>query len=133
MNSQKRAINIGLYRQLATSVYLKIMETFPWCVISPSLHRVLAHSWELIEVNNGKGLGSQSEEGAEGQNKYIRHLREHGARKTSVEDNFEDVFNRLWRRSSPLVIELNREKRVQTSKVLVRSEIDSLVESLFLE
>jgi hypothetical protein len=114
-------------------VYLKIVETFPWAVISPSLHRVLAHSWERIELNELKGLGSESEEGSEAQNKFIRYMRIHGARKTSTEDNFCDTWSRLWRRSSPLVNNLDREKKKRIAKVIVRNEIDDLVESLFAE
>ena len=80
-----------------------------------------------------KGLGSESEEGSEAQNKFIRYFRVHGARKTSTEDNFRDTWNHLWRRSSPMVIEMDREKRKRAAKVLVCNEIDSLVDSLFSE
>jgi len=133
LNSQHRTINLLEYRSLCSSIYLKIVETFPWAVISPSIHRVLAHSWERIEANELKGLGSESEEGSEAQNKLIRYLRIHGARKTSTEDNFHDTWSRLWRRSSPLVINQDREKRKQTAKIVVLTEIDALVESLFSE
>ncbi len=111
LNSQHRAINLNHYHQLCSSVDLKIVETFPWAVLSPSLHRVLAHSWERVEMNELKGLGSESEEGSEAQNKFIWYMRIHGARKTSTEDNFHDTWSRLWRRSSPLVINLDREKK----------------------
>jgi hypothetical protein len=131
LNSQHRTINLVQYHRLCSLVYLKIVETFPWAVISPSLHRVLAHSWERIELNELKGLGSESEEGSEAQNKFIRYMRIHGARKTSTEDNFCDTWSRLWRRSSPLVINLDREKKKRIAKVIVRNEIDDLVESLF--
>ncbi len=131
LNSQHRIINVPEYQNLCTSVYLKICKSFPWAIVSPSLHRVLAHSWERIELNDAKGLGSESEEGSEAQNKYIRFLRVHGSRKTSTEDNFKDTWNHLWRRSSPMVIELNREKKRRAAKVVVHNEIDSLVESLF--
>ena len=41
MNSQQREINVPLYRELCTSVYLKLVQCFKWAVISPSLHRVM--------------------------------------------------------------------------------------------
>ena len=44
-------------------MYLNIVETFPWAVISPSVHRILAHSWEKIEINDSFGFGGESEEG----------------------------------------------------------------------
>ena len=131
MNSQHLTINLSLYKDLCTSVHLKICETFPWAVISPSIHRVLAHSWEKIELNGLKGLGSESEEALEAQNKFVRYLRAHGARKTCTEENFQDTWNHLWRRSSPLITELDREKRRRRSKILVQNQIDTLVEILF--
>jgi hypothetical protein len=131
LNSQHQTINLSRYKDLCTSVHLKICENFPWAVISPSIHRVLAHSWEKIELNEMKGLGCESEEALESQNKFVRYLRAHGARKTSTEENFQDTWNHLWRRSSPIVTELDREKRKRRSRILVQNEIDSLVETLF--
>jgi hypothetical protein len=133
LGSQRRKINIAQYNDLCSTVTLKICDTFPWAAISPSLHRVLAHSAELFELNNDCGLGSGSEEGLESQNKYVRHLRLHGARSTSIEDNFEDTFKHLWKRSSPLIAALDRERKQHVSKIIVQTEIDSLVESLFCE
>ena len=132
LESQQGTIDVPKFKMLCTETHLKIVETFPWAVLSPSLHRVLAHSWEVIEANNSKGLGSESEEGLEAANKYIRQFRSHGARKTSTEDNFRDTFNHLWHRSSPLVAHLDREKRKRATKIIVSGEVDTLVDSLFL-
>ena len=38
------------------------MQLFPWVVVTPSVHRILAHSWEVVLLNHSFGLGSQSEE-----------------------------------------------------------------------
>ena len=59
INSQRRKVNIERFRSLTTEVYSKIVEVFPWAVISPSVQRILAHSWERIEMNNGFGLGAE--------------------------------------------------------------------------
>ena len=83
INSQKRKVNVEKLRILAQEVNLKIVTTFPWAAISPSVHRILAHSWEVIEMNDGFGLGDASEEGLEALNKLIRQMRTHGARKNS--------------------------------------------------
>ena len=50
------------------------MDTFPWVVISPSIHRILAHSWEVMQLNGGYGLGRISEEGQEAFNKCIQEF-----------------------------------------------------------
>jgi hypothetical protein len=68
------------------------------------------HSWDCFSDNDGYGLGSLSEEGAEMQNKFVRYLCKHGARKSSMVDNFLDVYT-----------------------VIVQGEIDTLVETFFLE
>ena len=79
INSHKRKVNIEKLQQLTMETYMKLVTCFPWCVVSPSVHRILAHSWEVIQGNNGCGLGSLSEEGLEALNKYIRSMRETGA------------------------------------------------------
>ncbi len=59
-------------------------------------------------------------------------MREHGARKTSTEDNFKDVWRQFWRKSSPLLGEMDGEKKTRGNKdILVKSEIDMLVSSPF--
>ena len=109
------------------------MEHFPWAAVSPSVHRILAHSWEVLELNNGFGLGDMSEEGLEALNKIIRNRREHGARKSSTLNNFMDCYNHMWDRSRPTIVEMEREIRSKKPKVLIATEIEALVESLFLE
>ena len=94
INSQKRKINVEKLRNLTTSVYRNIVDTFPLAVISHSVHRILARSWEVISMNDSAfGLGDESEEGLEALNKCIRFLREHGASKVSTEANFRDTYN----------------------------------------
>ena len=89
INSQKRRVNVEKLRTLTQDVNLRIVTTFPWAAISPSVHRILAHSWEVIEMNGGFGLGDVSEEGLEALNKLIRQMRTRGARKDSTEHNME--------------------------------------------
>ena len=89
INSQKRRVNVEKLRTLTQEVNMMIVKTFPWAAISPSVHRILAHSWEVIEMNGGYGLGDVSEEGLEALNKLIRQMRSHGARKDSTVHNFQ--------------------------------------------
>ena len=67
-----------------------------WISVSPTLHKLLAHSWELIKMNDGHGLKCFDESGLEANNKILRSIRLKLARKTSQADNLEDVINRLW-------------------------------------
>ena len=132
INSQKRKIKGDSFRVLCTDTYLEIRKTFPWAIISKSLHRILGHSWERIQMNGMKGLGSESEEGLEAFNKLIRFYRAHSSRTISTEANVSDTFNHLWRLTSPLIAEMEREKRKRTPKLKVLQELDSLIVSLFV-
>ena len=91
-NSDER-IDIEKFTTLCLDTYELIIESFPWASITPTLHKILAHSAQLIdEYNGGRGMKSFSEEGLEACHKYIRRYREQLARKTSFEDNIRDVF-----------------------------------------
>ena len=133
INSQKQRVNTEKLRELTQEVYLRIVKCFPWAAVSPSVHRVLAHSWQVIRLSDGFGLGDLSEEGLEALNKQIRDMRAHGSRKDSTEHNFEDTFNHLWDRSRPTIVEMEREIKRRKPKVIISTEIEIMVQSLFLE
>ena len=133
MNSQKRRVNVDNVSRLGRQVYLLIVRRFPWAAISPSVHRILAHSWEVIQLNDCYGLGNQSEEGLEALNKNIRSIRSKGASKTSTENNFTDVWNHLWDRSRPTIVDMERKIQKRQGKIIIATEIESIVESLFEE
>ena len=44
INSQKRKVNVDKFCPMTLEVYIKLIKCFPWCAISPSVHRILAHS-----------------------------------------------------------------------------------------
>ena len=60
-------------------------------------------------------------------------MRDSGARKDSTLHNMTDTFNHLWDRSRPIIMEMEREIKKRKSKLVVGTEIEALVESLFLE
>ena len=133
INSQKRLVNIPALSELCTSVYLTILKAFPWAIISPSVHRILAHSVELVELNGGYGLGDMSEEGSEALNRYVRKADDSGSRADSTFHRFTDIFNHLWDRSRPKIVEMERKIIRRKEKVVICTEIETLVLSLFLE
>ena len=134
INTQRQKIKLNEFKEFCTEVYLKIVEYWPWAVMSPSIHRILAHAGELMEANEGRGLGGESEEGLESVNKFIKSLRKESARKTSTEANFLDCFNHLWMKSSPLLVNLEQKKlgkqrkRKSQLKEASGQQIDQLVE-----
>ena len=133
INSQKRRVNVEKLRELSKDVNLRFVQLFPWAAVSPSVHRILAHSWEVVELNGEFGLGDVSEEGLEALNKQIRRMRQSGSRKDSTENNFLDTFNHLWDRSRPTIFEMERKIKKKKEKLIISTEIEALVDSLFLE
>lgn len=102
MNSD-RSIDVENYKGLCTSLYIFLLKNFPWVSITPSLHKVLAHSWEVIEANEGKGLKRLDESGLEANNKILRHLRTKLSRKCDEDSNLTDVIQRMWFCSDPII------------------------------
>ena len=60
-------------------------------------------------------------------------MRSRGARKDSTLNNFTDTYNHLWNRSRPVIVEMERKIKRRPAKVVVGTEIESMVESMFLE
>ena len=94
------------FKELCAGTYLLILNKFNnaeirWINISPTLHMLLAHSWEIIEANNNYSLGEYSESGLEHNNKFLRFFRLSLARKNSQETNLQDCIERLWIKSDP--------------------------------
>ena len=120
--SSSANIDVQEYKKVCTSLYLMYLESFPapskskkrspqpvdlmWISVPPTLHKLLAHSWELIEMNGSCGLKCFDESGMEASHKILRSIRLKLARKTSQNDNLEDVINRLWLGSDPKVNEI---------------------------
>ena len=73
--SSKQCVKVDEFKDYCNEFNLFLLDNFPWMSITPSLHKVLAHSWELIEMNDGCGLGIFDESGIGGCNKILRHIR----------------------------------------------------------
>ena len=88
---------------------LLILDSFLWASITPTLHKLLTHSEELIrESNSGFCLKEFSGEGSETCNKLVRKYRETLARKDSFETNIVDIFVRLASQSDPVSVSYRR-------------------------
>ena len=140
-----RKINTEEFGDLCTNTCILILNSFPWASITPTLHRVLAHSEEILRFKFWTRLKCFSEEGSEACNKLIRRYRENLPRKCSFEDNVVDIFVRLASESDPvqnqfrskLVCErcgehgnTKRAKCCRNNSQL--SSIDAIVETLIL-
>ena len=123
---------------LCKDTYIYIVNNFPWVSITPSLHKLLAHSTELVSSNHGYGLKLYSEECIEALNKYVRSFRDKLARKTSFEDNVTDIFVRLITQSDPVLVAIRRnsfkkfEAKQSKNQSQELSQQDVIVKSLIM-
>ena len=131
INSQHREINIDTFKAVCISCNITFLANFKWAKLSPSLHRALAHSWERIEDNNGRGLGNESEEVLEACNKLVRYYKKYGSRTFGVEAQFTDIFYHIWLASSPILKRLDPEVKKKKPKRRDEVRVHDLIESCF--
>ena len=132
LNSQHHRVDVMALRDLGIEAMLAFQRTFPWAHLTPTLHKALAHGWELIQNNDGKGLGNFSESGIEALNKWIEYYRAHGSRQCNTDLSYKDVFHHLWHYSSPLLTVYDRVKKSRRKRMIVPDQVDALVQSLFI-
>ena len=99
-------VNTRIFKEFCLETYNLILSKFnnvdlKWISITPTLHSLLAHGWELISFNDDKGLGEYTESGLENNNKFLRFYRQNLARKINQSANLEDCLTRLWLHSDP--------------------------------
>ena len=103
--SSKSKVNVPVYKDFCCDLYVFLVDSFPWISITGSVHKVIGHSWELIELNGGYGMGSLDELGMEGCHKVLRGIRTRLSRKISQQANLLDTIRRMWYASDPMVNE----------------------------
>ena len=106
--NSKDFVNVDHYHSICTSLNVFLRESLPWVSITPTMHKLLGHTWELIELNGDKGLGVFDESGLEACNKLLRKFRIQLGRKTSQMDNLIDTFIRFWLNSDE---EVNQQRK----------------------
>ncbi|KAL5254995.1 hypothetical protein ACHWQZ_G014442 [Mnemiopsis leidyi] len=70
-----------------------------WIYLTPTVHAVLEHAPELVEANDGIGLGSFTESSLECNNKVLRLVRMKLSRKRGQIENLSDCLERMFVRS----------------------------------
>ena len=66
-------------KHLGADPMIHFKRSFPWAMLTPSVHQMAAHSWQLFEMTNGKPIATYSEQCAESWNKFIRCYKSGGA------------------------------------------------------
>ena len=103
--SSSQRVNVEAFGNICKDLYLHLRRNLAWVSITPTIHKLLAHSAELIHINGGRGLKSISEEGLESNNKRLREFRSKLSRKFNQKVNLIDCLARLWIGSDPIVVQ----------------------------
>jgi len=105
ISSKQKVTDLATFKSFCLDLYTFILMNYPppRCYMSPTVHKILGHGWELIEKNDGHGLGGLSEGGLEACNKLLRRFRTTLSRKVDQLTNLTDCIHRLWTRSDPVL------------------------------
>ena len=139
VSSKRKIRQLEELERYCKETYCQFLWDFPMpvVVLSPSMHKLLGHTWELVEKNGGM----LSEGGLEACNKLLRNYRS-----TKARNNLTDCQNRLFRKSDPVLERRRQELKPYCSicstkghntrycpsiNKAVASEEDALVESFF--
>ena len=114
--SSTQLLIVDELRSLTRKFALFLAKEFTWVDYNITVHNLIFHSAELVEWNNGTGLGELSEEALESSNKDVRNYREFLARKCGHIPNLIDVFNRLFIRSDPVLREIISQSQSKKGK-----------------
>ena len=107
----QKVVDSEKLKYLGMDLMLHHKRSFPFAVISQSVHQMCAHSHQLFEITEGKPIGIYAEQSVESWNKYIRAYKSGPAakaRQMSIKLNTKDIFVRMAAASHPYVAEKRR-------------------------
>ena len=146
ISSKERKIDIDRFGHLCRSTYIGILIDFKWVDLTPTAHKVLAHSAELIKNNSQLGLGNLSEEGLEACHKIIRRFRASWTLQTNDTANLKDLIKKLWLISDPYFYSFRKtlkcpkcgstdhQRKCPVMDILAnKTEADVMVKDMFIE
>ena len=104
------------------------VDNVPWYPLSPTLHKVLEHGSEIIQLfPDSVTSGILSEEPAEASNKDVKRFQKENARQDSPVHRNLDVFNRQMDRSDPKIVHFfanQRKLRRKSQEVFPQAVLD---------
>ena len=60
-----KIVKVDMVRQLGLDLMVHYKQSFPFAMISPSVHMMSAHSWELFQMIDGKPIAVYAEQSGE--------------------------------------------------------------------
>lgn len=94
---------------------IELEELYPWCDMSPTVHKLLEHSSQIIG-HHLVPIGELTEEAQESRNKDCRRFREHHTRKIFRENTNRELLTILLVSSDPVIASLRRPPKKTTER-----------------
>ena len=101
-----KVVKVDMVRNLGLDLMVFYKQKFPFAMLSPSVHQMCAHSWELFAMTGGRPIALYAEQSGEAWNKHIRAYKSGPsarARQCSIKLNTLDIFTRMLVQSHPIV------------------------------
>ena len=143
---KEHQIDVGKFDNVCTDTYIDIISHFKWVNLTPTVHKILAHSTELVRNNTCLGVGHLSEEGLEACHEIIRKFRVSWTLQSSENANLKDLIKKLWLISDPLFYSFRRvikcskcgstghqRKCPMLMDISNKSQSDIMVEDIFVD
>ena len=101
-----KIVKPDMVKDLGRDLMIYYKQSYPFAMISPSVHQMSSHSWELFIVINGLPIATYAEQSGEAWNKHIRSYKSGPAaraRQCSIRLNTLDIFTRMLVQSHPII------------------------------
>ena len=104
---QSKRVRSDKVRELGKKIMLFHREKFAFAKITPTLHQMCAHTFELFEINKEAPISVYSEQPSESWHKYLRAFQSgtsSKARQMSLHENIQDIFYRMLITTHPTIV-----------------------------
>ena len=103
VSSQHHKINVERFSKLCMDTSVFFISIWPKFKFSETVHALLAHAAQLVEINDGYGLGMFAEHALECNNSKMRLFIEKLSRKMTEYVVLEDAWGRMWVKSDVII------------------------------
>lgn len=103
LTASTRPKDIRKFRNYALDTYKLCTELYEWYPMPPSVHKILLHGADIMEVFH-LPIGWYSEEAQESNNKHFRKARSDHSRMLNRTKTNEDIFKHMLIRTDPYLV-----------------------------
>lgn len=110
-------VNSEAFREGAWETAGLYINTYPWCCMPPSVHKILIHGADITE-NVSLRIGMMSEETLKARTNDFLKILEHHTRKNSRLNVMKDILHHLLIFSDPLISSKSKSNSKLAGKII---------------